>query len=155
MAFGFHTLRREQWVPRPVEEVFEFFADAKNLETITPPFLGFHILSVSTPQIVEGTEIRYRLKLHGFPMGWLTEIRQWRPPHRFVDVQRKGPYSLWHHTHTFEGYAGRTRMRDVVRYVLPFGPLGELVHGLKVRADVEKIFAYRHEKIRELFGGDA
>jgi len=98
MSVKFHTLRREQWIPRPIEEVFGF-ADARNLEEITPPWLGFQILGMDAGSISEGTEIRYRLRLHGIPIHWRTEIRQWAPPHRFVDVQRSGPYKLWHHTH--------------------------------------------------------
>jgi ligand-binding SRPBCC domain-containing protein len=152
MGFRFNTLRREQWIPRPVDEVFAFFADAGNLETITPPFLGFKILSVNSDPIVAGTEIRYKLSLHGLPIHWLTEIRTWNPPHRFVDIQRSGPYRLWHHTHTFEAHGDRTRMTDVVRYTLPFGALGRLVHSLKVRSDVRTIFDYRRKKITELFG---
>jgi ligand-binding SRPBCC domain-containing protein len=152
MAFRFHTLRQEQWIPRPIKEVFAFFADAKNLETITPPFLGFRILSVSTAGIEQGTKIRYRLSLHGLPISWLTDIRKWNPPYRFVDVQLSGPYRLWHHTHTFEDHGNRTRMTDVVRYTLPFGPLGELVHALKVRGDVTRIFDYRRKKVAALFG---
>jgi ligand-binding SRPBCC domain-containing protein len=102
--------------------------------------------------IVAGTEIRYRLSLHGLPVEWLTEIRTWEPPHRFVDIQRKGPYRMWHHTHTFEDHGDRTRATDVVRYTLPFGALGRLVHALKVRGDIETIFAYRQKRIQELFG---
>jgi len=152
MAFRFHTLRQEQWIPRPIGEVFAFFADAKNLETITPPFLGFRILSVSATAIAQGTKIRYRLRLHGLPIYWLTDIRRWDPPFRFVDVQLSGPYRMWHHTHTFEDHGSRTRMTDVVRYTLPFGPLGELVHALKVRADVARVFDYRRQRVAELFG---
>jgi ligand-binding SRPBCC domain-containing protein len=152
MSIRFYTLRREQWIPRPIGEVFTFFSDAKNLETITPPWLGFRILSVHPEPIVAGTEIRYRLSLHGLPVEWLTEIRTWEPPHRFVDIQRKGPYRMWHHTHTFEDHGDRTRATDVVRYTLPFGALGRLVHALKVRGDIETIFAYRQKRIQELFG---
>lgn len=95
--------------------------------------------------------IRYRLKLHGIPIRWKTEIRQWDVPHRFVDVQRSGPYRLWHHTHRFEAHQGRTKMIDVVRYTLPFGLLGRIVHALKVRADVRTIFDYRRQRIQKLF----
>ncbi len=152
MLVRFHTLRREQWIPRPIEEVFAFFADTHNLEAITPPWLGFRILSVSPGAITQGTEIRYRLRLHGLPLNWLTEIRRWNPPHCFVDVQRSGPYKLWHHTHRFAAHGGRTRMTDVVRYILPFGPLGQVVHVLKVRGDVRRIFDYRRRSIEERFG---
>lgn len=151
MSLKFHTLRREQWIERPIAEVFAFFADAHNLETITPPWLGFRITSVSADPVTEGTEIRYCLKLHGVPIFWRTEIRQWQPPYRFVDVQRSGPYKLWHHTHSFEAHGERTRMTDVVRYRLPFGWLGRLVHALNVRSDVAKIFDYRRRRIDELF----
>ena len=155
MGVRFHTLRREQWIPRPLHAVFAFFADAQNLEKITPPWLGFRILSVSPGAMAEGSTIRYRLNLHGLPIHWLTEIRKWNPPQRFVDVQRAGPYRLWHHTHRFEAHGNRTRMTDVVRYILPFGPLGRLVHTLKVRRDVAQIFAYRRKRIEELFPGPA
>lgn len=147
----FHTLRREQWIPRPIDEVFAFFADARNLEEITPPWLAFRILAISTDAVSAGTEIRYRLRLHGIPIFWRTEIRQWKSPHRFVDVQRAGPYRLWHHTHCFEAHEGKTRMIDIVRYRLPFGLLGRIVHALKVRGDVRRIFDYRHQRIQELF----
>ncbi|HEV2213702.1 MAG TPA: SRPBCC family protein [Terracidiphilus sp.] len=149
MSSKIYVLRQEQWIPRPINDVFAFFSDARNLETITPPWLSFKILSVSTAQIQQGTEIRYQLGLHGIPIRWLTEIRRWNPPHRFVDVQRKGPYKLWHHTHTFIAHGDRTLMKDVVRYTLPFGPLGRLVHALKVRRDVKTIFAYRRTLIAE------
>lgn len=147
----FHTLRREQWIPCPIQEVFAFFADAHNLEEITPPWLGFRIISTTSKTVSEGTEIRYRLRLHGLPIRWKTEIRHWDQPNRFVDVQRSGPYRLWHHTHRFEAHGNRTKMIDVVRYVLPFGIVGRIVHAIKVKSDVRKIFDYRHHKIAELF----
>lgn len=152
MSFRFHTFRREQWIQRPIEEVFAFFADVRNLEEITPPWLGFRILAMDSGPIGEGTEIRYRLRLHGVPIHWKTEIRRWDPPWRFVDVQRSGPYKLWHHTHRFEAHDGETRMIDAVRYTLPFGLLGRMVHALKVRGDVRRIFDYRRQRIDELFG---
>ncbi len=151
MSFRFHTLRREQWIPRPIDEVFAFFADACNLEEITPPWLGFRILAMDSAFISEGTEIRYRLRLHSIPIQWTTEIRSWNSPYRFVDVQRSGPYRLWHHAHFFEAHEGRTRMIDVVRYKLPFGILGRIVHMLMVRGDLERIFDYRRKRIHELF----
>lgn len=147
----FHTLRREQWIPRPIDEVFAFFADARNLEAITPPWLGFRILGMSFGVISAGTEIRYRLRLHGIPIFWKTGIRRWQSPYRFVDVQRSGPYRLWHHTHRFEAHEGKTRMIDIVRYRLPFGSLGRLVHAFKVRGELQRIFDYRRRRIQELF----
>lgn len=151
----FHTLRREQWIPRPLEEVFAFFSDASNLERITPSWLGFHILTPGPIRIAAGSRLRYRLRVHGLPLGWTTEIRRWEPPYRFVDVQLSGPYRLWHHTHRFEAFRGGTRMTDIVRYRLPFGLLGRAVHALKVRRDVEQIFDYRLQRIGELFAAAA
>jgi len=147
----FHTLRREQWLSRPIDEVFAFFADPRNLEEITPPWLGFRILTISSDAVSAGTEIRYRLRLHGMPIFWRTEILQWQSPNRFVDVQRSGPYRLWHHTHRFEAHGGGTRMIDIVRYRLPFGLLGRWVHRFKVQGDVRRIFDYRCQRIQELF----
>lgn len=155
MSFQFHTLRREQWISRPIEEVFAFFADAYNLEEITPPWLGFRILSTAPGPVSEGSEIRYRLRLHGLPIYWRTEIRKWDAPFRFVDVQRSGPYKLWHHTHRFEAHGDRTKMIDIVRYKLPLGVLGRIVHALKVRRDVRQIFDYRRQRIQELFEAPA
>jgi len=149
----FHTLRREQWIPRPLDEVFAFFSDARNLAEITPPWLGFRILTPGPIRIAIGTLLRYRLSWHGLPVSWSTRIARWDPPFRFVDVQLSGPYRLWHHTHRFESHDGGTRMTDVVRYRLPFGPIGRAVHALKVRRDVAAIFDYRFQRIAELFGG--
>src|SRR5271166_1904074 len=147
-----YTLRREQWVGRPIDEVFAFFADAHNLEEITPPWLGFKILSMSSDSIEEGTTILYRLRLHGIPVRWQTEICAWNPPHFFVDEQTKGPYKQWRHTHRFEGHGNRTKMIDEVQYSLPFGALGRIVHAVKVRRDISRIFDYRRLQIDALFG---
>jgi ligand-binding SRPBCC domain-containing protein len=147
----FHTLRREQWIPRPLEEVFAFFSDARNLERITPSWLGFQMLTPGPIRMAAGTRLRYRLRVHGLPLYWTTEIRKWEPPFRFVDVQLSGPYSLWHHTHQFEARNGGTCMTDIVRYRLPLGIVGRVVRLLKVRRDVERIFDYRYERIKEQF----
>jgi ligand-binding SRPBCC domain-containing protein len=147
----FHTLRRSQWVSRPLDEVFAFFSDARNLEELTPPWLRFRVLTPGVIQVHQGTEIRYRLSLHGIPVYWTTEILRWEPTSLFVDVQRKGPYRLWHHTHRFAAVDGGTLMTDTVRYRLPFGILGRLINTLKVRHDVEKIFDYRQKRVGELF----
>lgn len=147
----FHTLRREQWIPRPLEEVFAFFSDARNLERITPSWLGFQMLTPGPIRITAGTKLRYRLRVHGLPLSWTTEIRRWEPPYRFIDVQLSGPYRLWHHTHRFEADNGGTRMTDTVRYRLPFGLLGRAVQALKVGSDVKEIFDYRCKRIDELF----
>jgi len=148
-------LKREQWLPRPLEEVFAFFSDAGNLAEITPPWLGFSILTPGPSRIAAGAKIRYRLSWYGVPINWTTEIRRWEPPLGFVDVQLEGPYHLWHHTHRFEPHEGGTRVTDVVRYRLPLGIVGRAVHSLKVRRDIGKIFDYRFKRINELFAGEA
>src|SRR4051794_6363525 len=116
-----HTLAREQFLPVPPAEAFGFFADASNLEAITPPWLGFRIVTPGAIAMAPGTLIEYRLRLHRAPLRWLTRIEDWEPGERFVDVQVRGPYALWHHTHTFERQAEGTLMRDMVRYALPLG----------------------------------
>ncbi len=146
-----YTLHREQWIERPIDEVFAFFADAQNLEEITPAWVGFKILSMSTDSIEGGTIIRYLLRLHGIPVHWRTKICEWDPPCSFVDEQTRGPYKIWRHTHKFEAHGSRTRMVDEVHYSLPFGILGRIVHALKVRKDVSRIFDYRRQRIDALF----
>ena len=151
MSAHVHTLRREQRLPGSPADVFEFFGDARNLEAITPPLLRFRVMNPGEIVMGPGALIRYRLRVHRVPVGWLTAIREWDPPRRFVDEQLRGPYALWHHTHTFEPLPdGGTLMRDVVRYALPLGPVGEVARRLFVGRDVESIFDYRAEKIREL-----
>jgi ligand-binding SRPBCC domain-containing protein len=145
-----HVLERSQVLPGSPEGVFAFFADARNLETITPPLLRFEVVTPDPIEMGAGTRIRYRLRLHGIPISWLTAIEVWEPPHRFVDVQVRGPYALWHHTHTFAEHPEGTRMRDVVRYAIGFGPLGALAHRLVVRRDLEAIFEFRHAAIAPL-----
>jgi ligand-binding SRPBCC domain-containing protein len=144
-------LQREQRLPGTPDEVFAFFADAHNLETLTPPLLHFRVVTPEPIAMGAGTLIRYRLRVRGMPVSWLTEIREWDPPHGFVDEQLTGPYALWHHTHTFEPLAdGGTLMRDVVRYRIGFGPLGAIANRLLVRRDVEAIFDFRAERIPAL-----
>jgi uncharacterized protein (TIGR01777 family) len=141
----------EQFIPEELEAIFPFFSDARNLEAITPDWLNFRIQKVSTETVRRGTRIRYRLKLHGMPLRWLTDIAEWEPPFRFVDNQLKGPYKLWYHEHTFHRVKGGTLIRDWVRFKLPMGKLGQWVGLRKVRSDVEKIFEHRRMKIHELF----
>ncbi len=144
-----HILRREQRLPAPPDDVFPFFADAHNLEAITPPWLGFRVVTPRPIDMRPGALIEYRLRLRGVPLRWRTRIAVWDPPHRFVDVQISGPYRLWHHTHDFEpDGGGHTVMRDTVRYGLPFGPLGALAHRALVRRDLAAIFDFRQEAIR-------
>jgi ligand-binding SRPBCC domain-containing protein len=147
---GLVTLETAQWLPRRLDEVFAFFADAVNLETLTPPWLRFRILTPRPIEMRAGARIAYRLRLHGVPLGWVTEITAWEPPRRFVDEQRRGPYRVWIHEHRFAERDGGTEARDTVRYRAPGGLL---VDRLAVRRDVRKIFEYRARKLDELFAG--
>ncbi len=148
-----HVLHREQRLPGTPEEVFPFFADARNLERITPPLLSFRVITPGPIEMHVGTLIEYRLKVHRVPIRWLTSIQAWDPPHRFVDMQLKGPYALWHHTHTFAPAGeGETLMTDTVRYAIGFGPLGALAHRLTVARDVEQIFDHRARVVPSLVG---
>jgi ligand-binding SRPBCC domain-containing protein len=148
-----HTLVREQELPGTPEEVFGLFADARNLEAITPPLLRFEVVTPGDIAMRVGTLIAYRLRLHGISLSWLTSIQDWDPPHRFVDQQIKGPFALWHHTHELSpSGADGTRMRDTVRYAIGFGPLGEIAHCVLVRRDLDTIFDFRARKVEELLG---
>jgi ligand-binding SRPBCC domain-containing protein len=147
-----YTLTREQHLSGSPDEVFAFFGNARNLEAITPPLLRFRIVTPAPITMGAGTLLRYRLRVRGMPLSWLTVIQEWNPPHRFVDEQLSGPYALWHHTHSFEPDGdGGTIMRDVVRYALPFGVLGELAHRLVVRSDLERIFDFRERAVAARF----
>jgi len=146
-----HLLERHQRVPGSPADVFEFFADAYNLEAITPPWLHFRVRSAPAEMGV-GAEIRYSLRLHGIPIRWVSRIDAWEPPHRFVDVQIPGPYRLWRHTHTIAPDGDHVLIHDAVEYALPFGPLGELARRAVVRRDLERIFDFRREVIERRFG---
>lgn len=149
----YHTLRREQRLDRSPAEVFDFFGDAGNLEAITPASLSFRIVTPKPIEMRTGTLIEYRLRMRGLPLMWLTRIEEWIPARRFVDVQLAGPYALWHHTHEFEPLAdGSTLMRDVVRYALPFWPLGEVANAAFVRRELGAIFDFRHAEVARRFG---
>ncbi len=139
-----HRIEREQVLPRRIDEVIAFFAQARNLERITPPWLVFRVLTPEPIEMRVGALIDYRLRVHGIPLSWTTRIEEWEPGAGFVDRQIAGPYRLWHHRHTFRARGDSTIVTDVVDYALPFGPLGELAHRLLVRRDLERIFAYRH-----------
>lgn len=147
-----HILTREMTLNSPIEKVFAFFADAGNLERITPPELKFHITTIQPIDIKRGTLIDYRLKLRGFPVGWRTEISEWNPPHLFVDRALKSPYKQWIHRHAFtEISKDKTLIEDEVRYRLPLEPLGDLAHWF-VRRELEYIFDYRQKIVAEILG---
>ena len=147
-----HLLERTQIIQRPQVEVFDFFADALNLERITPPELNFHIITPQPINLKKGALIDYQLKLHGFPITWRTEITQWNPPFDFIDSALKSPYKQWIHLHTFTaGKNGETIMKDLVRYRLPLEPLGDLSHWY-VKKELKYIFDYRYKAVEEIFG---
>jgi len=143
-------LEREQFFPMGVEEVFEPFSRAENLQALTPPWLHFRIVTELPIEMREGALIEYRLRFHGVPVRWRTEIEVWEPPYRFVDLALKSPFALWHHTHTFEAVEGGTIARDRVRYRVGFGPLGEVAHAVLVSRDLGRIFDFRREAIEDL-----
>lgn len=143
-------LTRELWLPRPRSEVFPFFADALNLEAITPPWLQFHVLTPAPIAMRPGVRIDYRLSLHGLPFQWQSEITAWEPPFRFTDEQRRGPYRFWIHDHEFLEQDGGTLCVDRVRYGV-WG--GALINRLFVRRDVERIFDHRATILHRTFGG--
>jgi ligand-binding SRPBCC domain-containing protein len=148
MRGGEHTLVRHQRLELPIEQAFAFYAQARNLEAITPAWLGFRVTTPGEIEMREGALIEYRLALHRIPVRWRTRIEAWEPPVRFVDAQLRGPYALWVHTHTFEADGpGAVVIGDRVRYALPFGPLGALVHAAFVRRDLERIFDYRAQAV--------
>jgi uncharacterized protein (TIGR01777 family) len=144
---GEEYLETYQYLPLKRQQVFSFFSKAENLEKITPEFLYFRITQSSTPQIQKGTEIEYRLKIHGFPAGWTTLIEDFESPRFFVDTALKSPYQKWHHTHIFEDLGPGTLVIDRVLYRLPMGYLGWLVGGALVKKDVKDIFKFRRSAV--------
>lgn len=143
-------LFKDQFVPLKPEEIFHFFSRAENLETLTPPWLNFKIVSKSNNEIEKGSLIDYKLKIHGVPVKWKTLIAEWKKNDFFIDEQLKGPYSKWHHLHTFEPVPGGTLLRDEVTYRVPFAILGNLFIGSWISRDVGQIFKFRQEKIQNL-----
>jgi uncharacterized protein len=150
-----HVLRREQWLPQTPAAVFEFFADARNLELITPSSLRFRIVDEPDQPPHVGTLIHYRLQLRGITVRWTARIDEWEPPERFVDRQLRGPYRQWEHTHEFLPRRGGTLVRDTVRYAMRAGAIGEAIRRLYVAGELNRIFDYRVERIEEIFGGSS
>ena len=144
-----YTFKADLTLDLPIDQVFAFFADAENLERITPAELGCHIVTPTPFEIRQGTLIDYKLTLHGFPMKWRTEITRWEPPHLFEDTQLSGPYKQWIHQHRFtEIEPGKTLMEDEVRYRLPFEPLGDLANFL-IERQITNIFEHRNKAVAE------
>lgn len=150
-----HTLQATQTIPSTLAQAWTFFSNPRNLARITPPALGFEILTPDLPEEIHpGLMIAYRVRpILGVPMTWLTEITHVEEGRRFVDEQRVGPYAVWHHEHTFRDRGdGRVDLGDHVTYVLPFGPFGVLLHGWLVRPQLDRIFAHREIAVRKIFG---
>ena len=142
------TLAARTWLSGGRAEVFSFFADAGNLDALTPPRLKFHITSPRPIVMRVGALINYRLRIHGMPLRWQSEITAWEPPLRFVDEQRRGPYQQWTHEHLFGERAGGTTVWDKVSYAVPGG---RWVNRLFVRRDLNAIFHYRRQCLQDIF----
>lgn len=147
-----YLLKREQIVDKPLEEVFEFFSRPENLTKITPPEMGFNIITPTPIEMIRGSLIDYTVKVLGpFAVRWTSLISEYDPPHKFVDVQLRGPYSFWHHTHTFKNITEGTVIIDEVRYLIPMGIIGKAAHALFVRNKLEQIFDFRRQVIGNYF----
>ncbi len=150
-----HLQRLEfiQKLPIAPRIAWDYFSNPANLAAITPPWLGFEVMSPLPPEMYQGMIVSYRVRpFAGIPFRWVTEITHLRRPEFFVDEQRFGPYRFWHHQHHFQSCPGGVAMIDLVHYLLPCGPLGALLHGLLVRSRLEEIFSYRQVVLRRLFG---
>jgi ligand-binding SRPBCC domain-containing protein len=145
-----YYLEREQWIPRPIAEVFSFFSRPENLQAITPSWLDFRVTEAPS-QLEAGALIRYQLRWRKLPMRWTTEITLWNPPFRFADRQLSGPYALWNHEHSFLVREGGTLMRDSVTYAVPGGIFAPWIQAFSVKRDVERIFDFRAEAMRKIF----
>ena len=141
-----HQLKTYMALPLGIDETFAFFADASNLEKITPPELCFRTLTPPPIEITEGTEIDHRLRLHGVSLDWRSRISNWNPPHRFVDEQIQGPFRLWVHVHRLYEQNGSTTIRDEISYQLPVWPFGEVIYPL-VSRQLYRIFRFRKQAI--------
>jgi ligand-binding SRPBCC domain-containing protein len=146
-----YSLTRQQLIRRPLQEVFAFFARPENLAQITPATLRFQMLTPAPIVMKDGAVIDYMIQPFGFPLRWTTLITEFSPPHRFVDLQLRGPYAYWHHTHSFTETDDGTIVKDNVRYVLPFGLLGRAVHVLVVRRQLNNIFDFRTRILQQYF----
>ncbi len=145
-----YVLERRQRLELPVKPAFEFYAQARNLAVITPPWMGFDVITPRPIEMRPGALIDYRMKLHRVHLRWRPRIDVWEPPVRFVDVQVRGPYALWEHTHTFERDGEQAVLiGDRVRYSIPLGPLGRIAHATFVKRDLKRIFDYRERAVVE------
>jgi ligand-binding SRPBCC domain-containing protein len=147
-----YQLKRTQFIKADIQTCWEFFSSPKNLKLITPPYMGFEVKVDLPEKMYEGLMIEYTVRpLFGIPMSWITEIKTVKENEFFVDEQRKGPYTIWHHEHHFKQVEGGVEMTDIVSYVIPLGILGKIAHPIIVRKKLEEIFAYRFQKVEEIF----
>ena len=146
-----YRIEHRQVVGGSLAGVFSFFKDPRNLEAITPPWLGFRILEASDREVRAGTRIRYRLRLHGIPLSWESRIAEYDENRMFADEQVTGPYRRWYHRHLFQAVPGGVAIEDIVDYEMPFGPMGRLAHAIAVRRQLRRIFAFREQRIAQLF----
>jgi ligand-binding SRPBCC domain-containing protein len=151
---GSYTLKRVQQLPISLDEAWEFFSSPRNLKEITPPYMNFKVLSNSeSDKMFAGQIITYTVTpILGIPLFWMTEITHVKDKEYFIDEQRFGPYSLWHHKHFFKEIAGGVEMTDLLDYKLPLGFLGNTAHALFVKKQIENIFEYRNKVLLERFG---
>lgn len=148
-----YTLERTQRIPISLEEAWNFFQNPGNLSKITPSEMGFDILSEVPEKMYPGLFIHYKVSpLFGIKMNWTTEITYVQEPYYFVDEQRVGPYSIWHHEHHFKEIEGGVEMLDRVNYKIPLGILGKIAHPIVVKSKLEEIFEYRIQRVEEIFG---
>ena len=149
-------LKKKMIIPVSISEAWMFFSDPRNLKTITPPEMNFHVLTANLPEeIFPGLMIQYSVSpLRGIKMKWLSEIKHVNEPYSFIDEQRSGPYSFWYHRHSFSEIGNTTLMKDLVYYSLPFYLIGSITHSLYVKNKLEKIFDYRTMVIHEIFKGN-
>lgn len=148
-----HSLYQQQLIPSSIEALWDFFSSPANLSAITPSYMKFTITSKPEHEIYAGQLITYKVSpLLGIPLNWITEITEVKKYESFVDEQKKGPYSLWRHKHTFRQTDKGILMTDVVHYQLPLYFLGDIVHSLFIKQQLRNIFDYRHEKIGQIFG---
>ncbi len=149
-----HKLERTQLVPISIREAFDFFTNPRNLERLTPDLVHFQFLKAPPEKVLPGTILEYRLRLYGLPVKWRTRIESIDAPTGFVDVQDKGPYAMWRHTHSFrEVDAKHTEIRDQVEFAMPLGLLGEIVYRILVAGSLQQIFDFREAALRQLFRG--
>ena len=145
-----NEINSEQFINIKIQNVFDFFSKPENLQEITPKRLGFNIITPGPIEMEKGTVIDYYIKISYIPIRWRTIITNYNPPYKFVDQQIKGPYSFWHHTHTFSKLNGGTLIKDNIKYLVPFGIIGKIINKIWIKRDLENIFDYRKNKIKIL-----